>query len=291
MSNPCGGLTNTPQSKATCQLGYYTGILFSEEKLAAITESNAAINATWNTLLKADMPSRLVMIKFDKNEAGENGVREVEFDDGSKGITSVTFGTDKHMVRSGLGSVKTWLKDFANGRNGYVYRFTDKGYIVGKEVTAETIEQTEVNITATVSKASKDDFEYLVLNIQDLENWAAYKNAVNPSFDVKGLSSVENMTFSVGHCDQTSTVITAKDFDKIAITGLDTTGAGHFTITRASDGGTVTVTGITRSGGAYTLAYAAQTIADVLTFGYAEPSTTGEYYDLTATVTGTVLAS
>jgi hypothetical protein len=291
MANACGGLTNTPQSKSTCQLGYYNLILFSEEKLAAITESNAALVATWQTLLKADMPSRLTMIKFNINEMGEYGVREVENDDGTKDIVSVTYGSDKHMVKSGLGSLKTWLRDFEGGRNGYIFRGTDKNNIVGKEVTDETIEQVEVNITATVMKATKDKPEYLVLNIQDLENWNSFKNAIKPAWDIKGLSSVENMTFSVGHCDQTSTVITAKDFDKIAITGLDTTGAGHFTITRASDGGTVTVTGITRSGGAYTLAYAAQTIADVLTFGYAEPSTTGEYYDLTATVTGTVLAS
>jgi hypothetical protein len=291
MANPCGGLSNTPQSKATCQLGYYTGLLFSEEKLAAITESNAALIATWQTLLKADMPSRLVNIRFDRNEPGEYGVREVENDDGSKDIVSVTYGTDKHMVKSGLGSMKTWLADFAGGRNGYVYRYTDKGNIVGKEVTAETIEQVEVNITATVMKATKDQPEYLVLNVQDLENWNAFKNAVKPTWDPKALSSVENMTFSVGTCDQTHTVITVKDFDKIAVSGLSTTGAGHFTVTRASDGGTVTVTSITRSGGVYTLNYASQTIADVLTFGYAEPSTSGEYYDLTATVTGTVAAS
>jgi hypothetical protein len=294
MANPCGGLTNTPSYGDICQHGYMTGVLMSEEKLSAITETNAALLATWQTLLKADMPNRLVYIPFDINEFAERETVQQEMDNGSSVILDTKLATNTHKLIMSMAAAKTLLKDFASGRTTYIWGVTSKGFIRGKEVTANTIEQYKVNVYASLSEATKDSAGFVNLYIQPLEDWEPYMNAINPDFDVTALDSVQMMTFTVGTTKPTQIPITAKDFDKVAITGLSTTangGAGYFTLYNVNDSAAVTVTSITRSGGVYTLNFAAQTVGDVITVGYGEPSSTGEYYDLTATVNATIAAS
>lgn len=290
MSNPCGGLTYSPYAGDICAHGYDTGVLMSENKLAAQTDANAILEATWDALLLADQPDRLYYINFNFNEFAENETVEEEEDNGTKRIIDVKIGTDTHKVYGSSTALKSIYREFRAGKTMYLWYTTSKGYIKGKEVTANTIEQIKVIITASYEKATKETSEKVVMYIQPQEDWKQFEKAIDPTdnFDVTGLTSVQNMTFTVVSCGQTSAVIDVKDLDGVAITTL-TTGAGNFfTGYNTTDSATTTITNVTASGGRYTLSYASETVADVIQFGYDEPSTSSEFYDLITTVNGTV---
>lgn len=291
MANPCGGLSNTPSKGDICQHGYITGVLMSEEKLSAITETSAALLNTWQALLLADMPNRLFYLKFDKNEFSESEIVEEEMDDGSKVILMEKESTNKHMMISSLAGLGTSYKDFKSGRTMHTWFVTNKGYILGKKVTANTIEQVQVRVYSTVTEATPTSSKYINWYIQNMESWQEYANAVNPDFTVTSLSSVQMMTFTVGTTTPTTIQITAKDLDGVAITGLSTSVLTRFTLYNEDDSAPVSIVGITRSGGVYTLQFAGQTVADEITVSYVEPSVSTEYFDLVSSVTATIAAS
>jgi hypothetical protein len=289
MANPCGGLTSNPYNGDICQHGYISGILMSENKLSAITETAAALQATWTALLLADQPDRLFAINFDKLEPGENEIVQEEMADGSQVIIQTKQATHSYEMISSNTALRTIYKEFKDGKEMYAYFSTDKGFIVGKEVTANTIEQVKIRVYASYKDATPEETAKVIMQITYLEDWKQYQNAVDPDFDPKALSSVRDMTFTeTGTTTTTAVSVIAKDFDKIGITGLSRTGAGQFTVYNTTTTSSVTVTGITGSGSTYILAFAAQTSADVLTIGYNEPSTTSEYYDLYSDLSVTI---
>jgi glucosamine 6-phosphate synthetase-like amidotransferase/phosphosugar isomerase protein len=289
MANPCGGLTTNPYNGDICQHGYISGILMSESKLAAQTETAAASQSTWDTLLLADQPDRLFSINFDKLEPGENEVVQEEMADGSQVIIQVKQATHEYQMISSNTALRTIYKEFKDGKEMYAWFKTDKGFIVGKEVTQDTIEQVKIRVYSTYTDATNEETAKVTMQISYLEDWKEFQNAVDPDFDPKSLSSVRDMTFrETGTTSTTAVSVIAKDFDKIGITALSRTGAGNFTVYNETTTSSVTVTGITGSGSTYILAFAAQSSADVLTIGYDEPSTTSEYYDLSSDLSVTI---
>lgn len=294
MSNPCGALDRSPYGGSTCQLGYKTSIFLSENKLSAITDANAILEATWTALLLADQPARLYYLQFDINEFEENEVIEEEFDDGTKFILDVKQGTSAHDMVSSTTALRSIYKEFRDGKTMYAFWGTSKGYIEGKEVTANTIEQVKVRVTAGYKEATKEASAKVTVYVQPLEDWKQFQKAVDPTdnFDITGLSSVQNMTFTAATPAQTTCAITVKDLDSVGITGLTTGAASYFRVynntSDPSHASPITPSNVTLSGSTYTLTYASQTIGHVLEFTYLEPSTSSEYYDLLVNVTGTV---
>jgi hypothetical protein len=263
----------------------------SEDKLSAITEANAALLATWSALLLADQSSRLYSLNFDVTEPGEGELVEFEVSNGSTIILNQKYATNKYRMVSSNTALRSIYREFKDGKEMYIFEKTDKGFIRGKEVTANTIEQVKVRIYAQYTDATPTDPAFVDLYIQNLEDWKINQNAVDPTdnFDPKALSSVQNMTFTeTGTTSTTAVSVIAKNLDKVGITTLSRTGAGNFTVYNETTTSSVTVTGITGSGSTYILAFAAQTSADVLTIGYDEPSTTSEYYDLLSDLSVTI---
>lgn len=292
MSNPCGGLTLSPYSGDICQHGYVNGVLMSEDKLSAITETNAALEATWTALLLADQSARLFSINFDVSEPAENEIVEYEVSNGSTIILSSKEGTNKYRMVSSNAALISIYGEFKDGKEMYIYEKTSKGFIRGKEVTANTIEQVKVRVYAQYTQATPTDPAFVDMYIQNLEEWKKYQNAVDPTdnFDPSALSSVQNMTFTSTDDTLTTLTVEAKDLDKVGITSLDTVGAGQWILTNTTGSAVVTVTGITRTGYSYVLAFTGQTEGNAWSLGYEEPSTSDEYYDLKTVITGTFTA-
>jgi hypothetical protein len=289
MADPCGGFTKTISSGSICNPGPIKGAILFEEKQAAITNANAALEATWDAFMILDQPARGMLVLFDIIEPGEDTPDEVEFSDGSKGIASISKGIDKYKIVSSTSGKKTIYGQLKNGRELYVAWITQFGFLVGKDGSvANTFDFPKYRVYSTIERAQPKDFNYVNMHFDALEDWEESENIVDPDFDPTALSRVQNMTFTLSSVSQTSMVVTAKTLDKVGITSLDTVGAGQFTLYNNDTSAAVVVTGIVRSGSAYTLSYASQTIGHSITVGYNEPSTSTEYYDLLATVDGTV---
>ncbi len=294
MSNPCGGLTLSPYSGDICQHGYKNQILMSETALSAITETNAALLATWTALLLADQTARLYSINFDMTEPSENELVEFQVSNGSTIILSTNEGTDKYQVVSSNAALLSIYGEFKDGKEMYAYFVTDKGFIIGKEVTANTIEMVKVRIYSQYSDATPTEPAFVNIYVQNLEEWKKFQNAVDPTdvFDPSSLSSVQNMTFTAGTLSTTTALITAKDLDKVGITSLTLGAASYFRLYNNTDDAAhttpITPSNVTVSGSTYTLTFAAQSSSDVLEFYYLEPSTSSEYYDLKSVITATV---
>lgn len=294
MSNPCGGLTLSPYGGDICQHGYVKGLLMSEDKLSAITETNAALLATWTALILADQSARLYPIMFDISEPAENEIVEEEMSDGGSVILSTKEGTNKYDLVSSNTALQTIYAEFRDGKEMYVYQVTSKGFIRGKEVTANTIEQVKVRVYAQYIQATPTTSAKVSMYIQNMEDWVRFQNAVDPTdvFDPTALEGVQNMTFTAGTPTTTTCTLDVKNLDKVGITSLTTGASSYFRLynntTDAAHATPITPSGVTVSGSVYTLTYATQSSSDVLEFTYLEPSTSSEYYDLKANVTGTV---
>jgi hypothetical protein len=294
MSNPCGAIDRSPYGGSTCQFGYKTSIFISENQLSAITDANAILEATWTALLLADQPARLYFLQFDINEFDENEVVEEEFDDGSKFVLDIKQATSTHKMVSSSTALRSIYKEFRDGKTMYAYWGTSKGYFVGKEVTANTIQQVKVRVTAGYEEATKDNSEKVLVFVQPLEDWKQFQKAIDPTdnFDISGLSSVQNMTFTAGTLTTTTVPLTVKDLDGVGITSL-TTGAGSFfrfynLTTDPTRSTPIVPSGCTLSGSTYTCTIAAQSSSDDIESYYLEPSATSEYYDLLTAITATI---
>lgn len=294
MSNPCGDIDRSLYGGNTCQYGYTTSYFLSETKLSAITEANAILAATWQALLLADQTSRLYYLQFDINEMADNEIVEEEFDDGSKFILSTKQGTSAHDMVSSQGALRSIYKELRDGKTMYAFRGTSKGYFVGKEVTANTLEQFKVRVTASFKEATKDASGKVTVYVQPMEDWKQFEKAIDPTanFDITSLSSVQNMTFTAGTPNATTCTIAVKNLDDVGITSLTTGAASYFRIYNNTDDAAhaspITPSGVTVSGSTYTITYATQDDTDVLEFTYLEPSATDEYYDLLVNITATI---
>lgn len=291
MANPCGGLTLNPNSSSVCSPGFIKGMFLYETKPSAITEANALLQATWDALAVLDQPTRQFNITFDNTEGVEPEIVQEEFTDGSQQITQTKEGASTYEIISSIGAYNTIYNEFENGKEMYVYYYTDTNVILGKEITAGTIEAVKVRIWASYKPATGDTTEKIVIQIQDLENWRKWRNEIKPTaFQCIDIESVQGMTFTESSNSLTTILVSAKNLNKVGITSLDIVGAGQFILYNTTDSATITLTGITLSGYVYTLTFVAQTASDAYSLTYQEPSTSGEYYDLTTALTGTLTA-
>ena len=292
MANPCGGLTNNPNSSAVCSPGFIKGMFLYETKPSAITEANAILQATWDALGVLDQPTRQYNITFDNSEGAEPEIIQEDFTDGSQQIVQTKEGASTYEIISSIGAYNTIYNEFENGKEMYCYYYTDTNVILGKKITAGTIEAVKIRMWASYKPATGDTTEKIVIQIQDLENWRKWRNEVKPTaFQCIDIESVQTMVLSSTDDILTTLTVEAKTLNNVGITDLDVVGAGQWILTNTTDPAVVTVTGITRTGYSYVLAFAAQTEADAWSLTYEEPSTSGEYYDVVTTITGTFTAA
>jgi hypothetical protein len=262
-----------------------------ETKPSAITEANALLQATWDALAVLDQPERQFNITFDNTEGAEPEIVQETFTDGSQQIVQTTEGASTYHVIASLGGWNTIYNEFENGKEMYVYYYTDTNVILGKEVTAGTIEAVKIRMWSSYIPASGDATEKIVIQIQDLENWRKFRNEVKPTaFQCLDIESVQTMVLTSTADTLTTLTVEAKTLNKVGITDLDVVGAGQWILNNTTDPALVTVTGIVRTGYSYVLTFAAQTEADAWSLTYEEPSTSGEYYDVVTTITGTFTA-
>jgi len=139
-TDPCGGLSQNLESGSICNPGFRAGVYLFETKPAAITNADAALEATWDALALLTQTNRLMHIPFDIVEPGEDAPQEVEFSNGTKGIAGSDRGVDKYRVLTSLSGQKTIYGNLENGKDLYAIFYTSFGYFEGKEVTANTIE-------------------------------------------------------------------------------------------------------------------------------------------------------
>jgi len=292
MANPCGGLTTNPNSSAVCSPGFIKGIFLYETKPSAITEANALLQATWDALGVLDQPTRQFNISFANTEGVEPEIVQEEFTDGAQQIVQTKEGASTYEIIASLGAWNTIYNEFENGKEMYVYYYTDTNVILGKEITAGTIESVKVRMWASYKPATGDTTEKIVIQIQDLENWRKFRTEIKPTaFQCIDIETVQGMTFTITDDTLTTVLVSVKNLNKVGVTGLDIVGAGQWILTNTSDAATVTVTGVTVSGFVYTLTFIAQDEGEAFSLGYEEPSTSGEYYDVTTVVTGTFTAA
>lgn len=293
MANPCGGLTGNPNSSAVCSPGFIKGMFLFETKPSAITETNALLQATWDALAVLDQPTRMFNITFDNSEGAEPEIIQEDFTDGSQQIVQTKEGASSYEIISSIGAYNTIYNQFENGKEMYVYYYTDTNVILGKEITANTIEAIKVRMWASYKPATGDTSEKIVIQIQDLENWRKWRNELKPTaFQCIDIDSVEGMTFSESSNSLTTLVVSAKNLNKVGITTLEDTSpaGGYFILYNTTQSSAITVTGVSVSGYDYTLTFSAVTEADAYSLTYEEPSTSGEYYDLTTALTGSLTA-
>jgi hypothetical protein len=291
MANPCGGLTSSPYNSEVCSPGFIKGMFLFEDEPSAITEANAILQATWDAKAILDQPNRMYNIVFDNTEGVEPEIVEEEFTDGSLQITQTKEGASTYEIISSISAYRTIFGQFENGKTMYYFPYTDTNVILGQEVTAGTIEPIKMRMYTSYKPATGDTTEKIVIKIQDLENWRQNRTQLKPTaFNCTAIASVQNIVFTVTDDTLTTVVVEVKNLDKVGVTDLSIVGAGYWTLYNTTDSAAVTVTGITRSGYAYTLTFAAQTEADAFTLTYQEPSASSEYYTPWATVTGSFTA-
>lgn len=291
MANPCGGLTNNPNSSAVCSPGFIKGMFLYETKPSAITEANAALLATWTALAVLDQPTRQFNITFDNSEGAEPEIVQETFTDGSQQIVQTQEGASTYEIISSIGAYNTIYNEFENGKVMYAYYYTDTNVILGKKITAGTIEAVKIRMWSSYKPATGDTTEKIVIQIQDLENWRKWRNEVKPTaFQCIDVPSVQTITFTETANILTTLTVECKNLNNVGVTDLDTVGAGQFTLYNVTDSSAITITGITRTGYSYVLAFSAVTEGDAYSLNYKEPSVTSEYYDQVTEITGTLTA-
>lgn len=290
-TNPCGGLSRNLESGSICNPGYIAGVYLFETKPAAITEANAALEATWDALALLSQTNRLMHIPFFITEPGESTPDEVEGSDGGKVIVSSTQATDTYKVVESLAGTDTIYGQLKSGQDLYAIFYTSNGYLKGKEVTANTIEAIKYRVTSTLTAQAPKELGYVNIHMTALEDFEEFTTIIDPDFDPKALDTVKSMTFTATDDTLTTLTISAKDLNKVGITDLNTAGAGNFILTNTTGSATVTVTGIVRTGYSYVLSFTSQTEGNAWSLGYEEPDVSSELYDLKTVITGTFTAS
>jgi hypothetical protein len=293
MANPCGGLTGSPYNNEVCSPGFIKGMFLYEDEPSAVTEANAILQATWDADALLDQPDRMYNIVFDNTEGVEPEIVEEEFTDGSLQITQTKEGASTYEIISSISAYRTIFAQFENGKTMYCYYYTDTNVLLGKEITAGTIQAVKIRMYTSYKPATGDTTEKIVIKIQDLENWRQNRTQLKPTaFQCREIATVQN--FTLNDTDDTLTTLTveAKNLDKVGITDLETTtpASGYFILTNTTTSSVVTITSITRSGYSYVLNFVAQTEADAWSLSYEEPSVSGELYDIWETITGTFTA-
>ncbi len=289
MANPCGGLTQTIESGAICNAGYRVGAYLFETKPAAITEENAALEATWEALSLLALTNRLHHVKFDITEPGEDSPVEVALNE-EKVIVDVERGSDTYKIVTSLTGMKSIYKQLKGGKELYAIFYTSKGYLEGKEVTANTIEAVKYRITATESKTAPKGLGFVNMHFTPTESYEEYKTLIDPEFDPKTISTVKSMTFTATDDNLTSLTISVKASNKVGITDLNVTGAGNFSLTNTATSAAIVITSIVRTGYSYVLNFAVQIEGTAYSLDYEAPETSSEYYELLTAITGTLTA-
>ena len=274
--------------------GYIAGVFLFETKPSAITEANAALQATWDAMAVLTQTNRLMHLRFDQVEPGEDTPNEVEYANGTKDIADISRGVNKFQIKSSLAAKSALYGQLKTGADLYAIYYTSYGYLIGKEVTTpNTIEAIKTRLSASISQAAPKGVGYDNIYMTYLENWEEFSTYIKleTGFDPQTLETVKTMTFTATDDTLTTLTVSVKDLDKVGVTDLNVTGAGNFVLTNTTGGAPVTVTGITRTGSSYVLAFAAQTEGNAWSLSYGEPDATSELWDLKATITGTFTAA
>lgn len=288
----CTGLTTNINTGKPCNPGYINGAILFEEKPTAISKTSAALQATWDALFLQDRPTRGWVVKFDETTPSEIEVTTKAYTDGSTIKTNEIEAADTYAIIGSECGFSTIYGGLKAGRILYAYYTTSNGYLKGKEVTTDTIEAVEVYVYSSFRKASGEAPEELMVYIQNREKFMEYVTHVNPSFDVKTLTSVQNLIFkNATTISVTGFTLDAYNCDGAEVTDLPTANPAYFILTNTTDSSTVTVNSVTRSGNSYTLAFDAQNYGDALSVTYAQPSTTSLKYENVDALTLTIPAS
>jgi hypothetical protein len=291
MAELCGVLSSINANQGDpCNLGYTTGIIYSDVKNAAVAKAAAALSSTWtgavtSLQMKDKTAGRCFVVKFAKATPGTTEVAEYVKDDGSTTVTNVTRGKGTFDVESGVCAMRSLLAFFENQKTGYVWLIKSSGAIVGQEITAGTTEQIKASVHAINVEGTTAEPDLIRMSISYLEKWEKTAVAILPEAGFEYLdlveSNVTDMTFTFVSSTHVQAVVDVTSPCGAAITDLSVTAnvnTGNFKIYNNDTSANVAVTGISKSGNRYTLGFGTQA-GDSVTIYYLAPSTTNEPYE------------
>jgi hypothetical protein len=272
----CTNLKNANQGAAT-SYGKVNGYLFAGQKPAAIVESAAKLQTTWETLMQQDIDAgRLMMIsRADVVEPGEPEVQTADSENGAITIDKslATHSYDVYADDCGMRSV---LKVLGSGVTVYGYQLTKGGYIRGQKNSEGNFAPIKLYMYAHELEASSDRPDAFRLIVAPRQDFKENQWSIKPDFDIDELESIKEVLVSNLVADDTADTITfnAKYCNGCAAT--DPTLANYiFT----AGGVTITPTGIPQTGSEIVATFAAGEVTGEVTVTLAKPSVTGENYE------------
>lgn len=288
----CGALSTISANQGNpCNLGYTTGIIFSQVKNTAVAKAAMALMSTFTgavtSLQMIDTENGGVfVVKFAKATPGTTETTKWTKDDGSKVPTNIVRNEGTFDVEGGICAMRSLLAFFENQKTGYAWFIKSTGAVIGQEITAGTSEQIKVAIDAVYVEATPTDPDLIRLTLNYLEKWEKRAIAILPESGFEFLdlvdSNVSDLTFTEVSKSATSLVIDVTSPCGAPVTNLDITansGDGWFLVFNNDTQLAVSLTSLSKSGHRYSLGFSTQT-GDSITSYYDLPSASNEPYKL-----------
>lgn len=282
MSEICGTLTDNPNKTCRSTQGEMDGFLFSVRSLTALDpDSDLADTTTLQALMQADLDNgRLVkLLKQDAFEAGEPEEIEAESNQGNYKIDenpqtdTLTFYVSRCSRTSILGA-------FRDGKEGYIWRLTQKDYVQGIKDSSGHIRMIKAYISARPMNQSGTSPDRVEVKVTYRELWETNELSKKADFTLDDLESITEVVISNLVADDTedTVVFDAKTCGGTAITDV-TLANYNFT----AGGSAITPSGITQSGSTITATFGAGEVTGTVAVTLDAPSTSAENYEITET--------
>jgi hypothetical protein len=256
-------------------MGYVNTILvYLDEKPADTADATAQLQATHQTAIYQDS-NRAYLLPF--SDIPERRVSEAITKEMSEGdiVLGQKNGTQAVTIVADSCTVRTLHANFKSSKVAWMYQFTNKDYIIGKDgVADETIAPIKVRIASTINEGGPADPWEITLSVTLLEDYYDRIRNLKLTWEVTDLTPTESVTLQIVSSSTSSVTVRALTCNICDATDMT---PANFKV-KTSAGVDEPITAPTQNGNEYTLpATTSYAAGDHLAY-YELPSVTSEKY-------------
>ncbi len=221
-------IKNTGKSGCNVDVGFDVGHILVPRGTEIDTETNAKLLATWQTLIQADVGTRIYPVPASVKQefTGDEAIYEA-LSQGQEQYLYTNTSKDRFFIGATLLTPK-FVSNMNSLNNGIwaAYIYTSNGFIKGKTLDDTKFLPIDVDLRVEPQRKATDaEGAHLpyTIRLKDYKDWNENGAIVNPSFnpstDLEGLKDVDQAVS--GTPDATELIITvATDLNAIAVVGL-----------------------------------------------------------------------
>lgn len=267
--------TSIPFVGSGSLMGYVNKILVHlDEKPGDLTDVTAALQASYQTKLFQD-DNRGYLFEF--SNIPEIRASEAILEEMSEGdiVLGQKPGTQQIVITADSCTVRTMHANFKSSKVAWMYQFTNKDYVIGKDgASDETFAPVKVRVASVISEGGPTEGWKILLSITLLEDYYDRLKNVKLDWEAIDLTKTEAVTLQVISSSTATMTVRALTCGLCGATDMTLT---NFKIKTAA-GVDEPITGATRNGDEYTLpATTSYAAGDHLVY-YDLPSATDEKY-------------